>query len=186
MTLVEVNITPLPLPLSTAKRLISRTCHSMWDDTLYDTLRTTSMGQYRTTSSPQPWRVLLRHQLRALVLPTFDLPTLLAAAGVHPSRQEPVIRLTCAFLRKTGQLRGLDDKEMLLPPASGYVSKVGATRLSTKHTGHFTQLLHTGYPRFNFISHNYYFFSPSLAPRDVVLAMLGGAQHQETAAQVRV
>ncbi|XP_050702420.1 uncharacterized protein LOC126988398 [Eriocheir sinensis] len=47
---------------------------------------------------------------------------------------------------------------MLLPPASGYVSKVGATRLSTKHTGHFTQLLHTGYPRFNFISHNYYFF----------------------------
>ncbi|KAG0724835.1 Trafficking protein particle complex subunit 11 [Chionoecetes opilio] len=34
---------------------------------------------------------------------TFDLPTLLAAAGVPPSWQHSVIRLTCAFLRKTGQ-----------------------------------------------------------------------------------
>ncbi|XP_050706619.1 uncharacterized protein LOC126991996 [Eriocheir sinensis] len=164
MALAEVNITPLPLPLSTAKCLISRTS---WDDTLANTLRTTTMGQYRTNSSPQPWvrkksrvldvaltrlrlghtrlgahlhrlrlvpdphcpwcrtvedtiehlllhcprhhsqRVLLRHQLRALDVPTFDLPTLLAAAGVHPSRQEAVTRLTCAFLRKTGQLTRL-------------------------------------------------------------------------------
>ena len=52
-------------------------------------------------------RVLLRHQLRALDVLTFDLPTLLAAAGVHPSQQDSVIRLTCAFLRKTGQLTRL-------------------------------------------------------------------------------
>ncbi|XP_050709265.1 uncharacterized protein LOC126994066 [Eriocheir sinensis] len=167
LALADVNITPLPLPLSTAKRLISRTCHSTWDDTLHDTLRITSTGQYRTDPSPQPWvrktsrvldvaltclrlghtrlgahlhrlrlvpdphcpwcrtvedtiehllphcprhhsqRVLFRHQLRALDVPTFDLLTLLAAAGVHPSRQEAVIRLTCAFLRKTGQLTRL-------------------------------------------------------------------------------
>ncbi|MPC87038.1 hypothetical protein E2C01_081886 [Portunus trituberculatus] len=33
-----------------------------------------------------------------------DLPTLLAASGVHPSWQPAVLRLTCAFLRKTSQL----------------------------------------------------------------------------------
>ncbi|XP_050714195.1 uncharacterized protein LOC126997240 [Eriocheir sinensis] len=55
MALADVNITPLPLPLSTAKRLISRTCRASWDDTLANTLRITSMGQYRTNSSPQPW-----------------------------------------------------------------------------------------------------------------------------------
>ncbi|XP_050686437.1 ATP-dependent DNA helicase DDX11-like isoform X2 [Eriocheir sinensis] len=55
MALAEVNTTPLPLPLSTAKSLISRTCHASWDDTLADTLRTTSMGQYRTNSSQQLW-----------------------------------------------------------------------------------------------------------------------------------
>ncbi|KAG0718107.1 Paxillin [Chionoecetes opilio] len=32
---------------------------------------------------------------------TFNLPTLLAVADVHPSRQHAAIRLTCAFLRKT-------------------------------------------------------------------------------------
>ncbi|KAG0725444.1 Zinc finger protein 622 [Chionoecetes opilio] len=132
--------------------------------TLGDALRITSMGQYRSDSSPQPWirkksrvldvtltrlrlghttltahlhhlrlspdphcpwcmnfpetiehfllqcphfhlhRVVLHSQLLALNVTTFDLPTLLAAAGVPPSRQHPVIRLTCAFLRKTGQL----------------------------------------------------------------------------------
>ncbi|KAG0711826.1 hypothetical protein GWK47_019773 [Chionoecetes opilio] len=36
--------------------------------------------------------------------PPFDLPTLLAAAGVHPSRQHALIRLTCAFLRNPGSL----------------------------------------------------------------------------------
>ncbi|KAG0728837.1 hypothetical protein GWK47_031657 [Chionoecetes opilio] len=46
-------------------------------------------------------RVVLQSQLLALNVTTFDLPTLLAAAGVHPSRQHAVIRLTCAFLRKT-------------------------------------------------------------------------------------
>ncbi|XP_050723248.1 uncharacterized protein LOC127001977 isoform X5 [Eriocheir sinensis] len=55
MGLAEVNITPLPLTLPTAKRLISRTCHASWDGTLVNTLRITSMGQYRTNSSPQPW-----------------------------------------------------------------------------------------------------------------------------------
>ncbi|KAG0713226.1 hypothetical protein GWK47_016671 [Chionoecetes opilio] len=49
-------------------------------------------------------RVVLQSQLLPLNVITCDLPTLLAAAGVHPSRQHVVIRLTCAFLRKTGQL----------------------------------------------------------------------------------
>ncbi|KAG0730348.1 hypothetical protein GWK47_028447 [Chionoecetes opilio] len=51
--------------------------------------------------------VVLRSQLLTLNVATFDLPALLAAAGVHPSRQHAVIRLTCAFLRKTGQLQCL-------------------------------------------------------------------------------
>ncbi|KAG0721315.1 U3 small nucleolar RNA-interacting protein 2 [Chionoecetes opilio] len=46
-------------------------------------------------------RVVLQSQLLTLNVTTFDLPTLLAAAGVPPSRQHAVIRLTCAFLRKT-------------------------------------------------------------------------------------
>ncbi|MPC58968.1 hypothetical protein E2C01_052981 [Portunus trituberculatus] len=33
-----------------------------------------------------------------------DLPTLLAASGVHLSGQPAILRLTCALLRKTGQL----------------------------------------------------------------------------------
>ncbi|KAG0720575.1 putative aarF domain-containing protein kinase 1 [Chionoecetes opilio] len=52
-------------------------------------------------------RVVLHTQLLALNVAICDLPTLLAAAGVHPSRQHAVIRLTCAFLRKTGQLQRL-------------------------------------------------------------------------------
>ncbi|KAG0723761.1 Ribonuclease Z, mitochondrial [Chionoecetes opilio] len=131
MALTDVNMTPFPLPLSAAKRLISRVCRSTWNNTLGDALRITSMGQYRSDSSPQPWirkksrvldvtltrlhlghttltcprfhshRVVLHSQLLALNVNTFDLPTLLAAAGVPPSRQHAVIRLTCAFLRKT-------------------------------------------------------------------------------------
>ncbi|KAG0725989.1 Zinc transporter ZIP1 [Chionoecetes opilio] len=48
--------------------------------------------------------VVLHSQLLTLNITTFDLPTLLAAACVPPSRQHAVICLTCAFLRKTGQL----------------------------------------------------------------------------------
>ncbi|KAG0727382.1 hypothetical protein GWK47_004017 [Chionoecetes opilio] len=167
LALTDVNTTPLPLPLSAAKRLISRVCRSAWNNTLGDALRITSMGHYRSDYSPQPWirkksrvldvaltrlrlghttltahlhrlrlspdphcpwcinvpetiehfllqcprfhshRVVLHTQLIALNVNTFDLPTLLAAAGVHPSRQHAVIRLTCAFLRKTGQLQRL-------------------------------------------------------------------------------
>ncbi|MPC92976.1 hypothetical protein E2C01_088091 [Portunus trituberculatus] len=48
------------------------------------------------------------HHLRLVLLSalaiTFYLPTLLAASGVHLSWQPTVLRLTCAFLRKTGQL----------------------------------------------------------------------------------
>ncbi|KAG0730162.1 Nucleoporin SEH1 [Chionoecetes opilio] len=51
-------------------------------------------------------RVVLHSQLLALNVTTFDLPTLLAAADVPPSRQHTVIRLTCAFLRKTGAVGG--------------------------------------------------------------------------------
>ncbi|KAG0697406.1 Histone deacetylase 11 [Chionoecetes opilio] len=141
MALTEVNTTPFPLPLSTATRLISRVCRSTWNNMLGDALRITSMGQYRSDSSPQPWirkksrvldvtltrlrlghtrltahlhrlclspdphcpwcmnipetiehfllqcprfhshRVVLQSQLLALNVTTFDLPTLLAAAG---------------------------------------------------------------------------------------------------------
>ncbi|XP_045136349.1 uncharacterized protein LOC123519276 [Portunus trituberculatus] len=63
MGLSEVNITPLPLPLATAKRIISRKCHFTWDTSLNTALLTTSLGQYRCNSSPQPW---MRQQSRAL------------------------------------------------------------------------------------------------------------------------
>ncbi|MPC86084.1 hypothetical protein E2C01_080898 [Portunus trituberculatus] len=43
-------------------------------------------------------------RLSALAITTLDLPTLLAASVVHPSRQPAVLSLTSAFLRKTGQL----------------------------------------------------------------------------------
>ncbi|MPC25538.1 hypothetical protein E2C01_018656 [Portunus trituberculatus] len=46
----------------------------------------------------------LRSQLSALAITTLDLPILLAASGVHLSWQPAVLRLTCAFLRKTSQL----------------------------------------------------------------------------------
>ncbi|MPC72611.1 hypothetical protein E2C01_066923 [Portunus trituberculatus] len=49
-------------------------------------------------------RTALRSWLSAVAIKTFDLPTLLAASGVHPSWQPAVLRLTCAFLRKMGQL----------------------------------------------------------------------------------
>ncbi|MPC72700.1 hypothetical protein E2C01_067012 [Portunus trituberculatus] len=46
----------------------------------------------------------LRSRLSALAITTLNLATLLAASGVHPFWQPTVLRLTCAFLRKTGQL----------------------------------------------------------------------------------
>ncbi|KAG0727423.1 MOB kinase activator-like 3 [Chionoecetes opilio] len=55
MALTDVNTTPFPLPLSAAKRLIPWVCRSTWNNTLGDALRITSMGQYRSDSSPQPW-----------------------------------------------------------------------------------------------------------------------------------
>ncbi|MPC83069.1 hypothetical protein E2C01_077759 [Portunus trituberculatus] len=48
--------------------------------------------------------IALRSRLSILAITTLDLPTLLAASGVHPSSQPAVLRLTCAFLRKPGQL----------------------------------------------------------------------------------
>ena len=165
--LTEAQVTPLPLPLHTAKRLINQACHASWDASLERDLRITSMGDYRTTSNAQPWvrrpsrildvaitrlrlghtrltahlhrlhlaptpncpwclnvpesithfilqcprhhsaRVTLRAQLTSLGIQTFDLPTLLAATDVPPDRRDTVIRLTCAFLRKTNQLTRL-------------------------------------------------------------------------------
>lgn len=55
MALSEVNITPLPLSLSTATHLITHKCYSTWDGSLADALRTTTMGKYCHNSSPQPW-----------------------------------------------------------------------------------------------------------------------------------
>ncbi|KAG0727390.1 Helicase POLQ-like [Chionoecetes opilio] len=52
MTLTDLNTTPFPLPLSAAKRLISRVCRSNWNNTLGDTLCITSMGQYRSDYPP--------------------------------------------------------------------------------------------------------------------------------------
>ena len=49
-------------------------------------------------------RVVLRDHLAALGVSTFDLPTLLAVAGIYSSHQAAVIRLTCVFLKKCGQL----------------------------------------------------------------------------------
>ena len=48
MAVSQDSITPLPLPLSTAKHLISRTCQSTWNNTLSNTLLNTNMGQYHT------------------------------------------------------------------------------------------------------------------------------------------
>ncbi|MPC85893.1 hypothetical protein E2C01_080692 [Portunus trituberculatus] len=48
--------------------------------------------------------IALRSWLSALAITTLDLPILLVASGVHPSWQPAVLRLTCAFLRKIGQL----------------------------------------------------------------------------------
>ncbi|MPD01726.1 hypothetical protein E2C01_097266 [Portunus trituberculatus] len=55
MALTHVNITPLPLHPHSAKRLISRLCHSSWDSSLNTALRITSMGLYHSDSSPQLW-----------------------------------------------------------------------------------------------------------------------------------
>ncbi|XP_045122669.1 uncharacterized protein LOC123511112 [Portunus trituberculatus] len=63
MALTHVNITPLSLQLHSAKQLISRLCHSSWDSSLNTALRVTSMGLYRSDSSPQPW---VRKQSRIL------------------------------------------------------------------------------------------------------------------------
>ncbi|MPC61440.1 hypothetical protein E2C01_055512 [Portunus trituberculatus] len=46
----------------------------------------------------------VRSRLFAIAITTLDLPTLLGASGIHPSRQTAFLSLTCAFLRKTGQL----------------------------------------------------------------------------------
>ncbi|MPC81537.1 hypothetical protein E2C01_076159 [Portunus trituberculatus] len=55
MALTDHNITPLTLPLYTSKRLIAHTCQSIWNEFLTPVLQTTSVGQYRSDSSPQPW-----------------------------------------------------------------------------------------------------------------------------------
>ncbi|MPC39134.1 hypothetical protein E2C01_032656 [Portunus trituberculatus] len=46
----------------------------------------------------------LRSRFSVLAIITLDMPTLLAASGVHPFWQPAVLRLTCAFLRKAGEL----------------------------------------------------------------------------------
>ena len=164
MALAEATITPFPLQLSSARRLISDACRSAWDSSLGPVLRATSMGAYRSDSTTQPWvrrrtrildvaltrlrlghtrlnahlhrlrlapnpycqwcldipetvehfmlhcprfytpRVLLRTHLHALNIHTFDLPTILAASDVPSPIRSTVILLTCAFLRRSGQL----------------------------------------------------------------------------------
>ncbi|MPC62939.1 hypothetical protein E2C01_057030 [Portunus trituberculatus] len=49
-------------------------------------------------------RTSLRFRLSALGITTLDFLTLLLASGIHPSGQLTVLRLTCAFFRKTSQL----------------------------------------------------------------------------------
>lgn len=52
-------------------------------------------------------RTHLRSRLTSLGIRNFDLPTLLSARGVAPHLQPTVIRLTCTYLRETGQLTRL-------------------------------------------------------------------------------
>ncbi|MPC78903.1 hypothetical protein E2C01_073408 [Portunus trituberculatus] len=52
--------------------------------------------------------------LSARAIITLDMPTLLVASGIHPSRQPAVLCLTCAFLRKNGQLSRLRYPHRLL------------------------------------------------------------------------
>ncbi|MPC40036.1 hypothetical protein E2C01_033591 [Portunus trituberculatus] len=52
-------------------------------------------------------RTALQSRLSPLSITTLDLPTLVAASGVHPSRQPATLRLSGLdriFLRKTSQL----------------------------------------------------------------------------------
>ena len=164
--------------LDSFKRLISTTCHTLWDNSLASDLRITSMSLYRHDSPPQPWmrktsRVLdvvltlrppprlrlghIRLTVSQLTYTTCVCPLTLTAPGanspwdywtfpaalstllltscnitqstpsperhhirsthpargdkvrtnIHPSRRPAVIRLTCAFLKKTGQLSRL-------------------------------------------------------------------------------
>ncbi|KAG0727100.1 hypothetical protein GWK47_035326 [Chionoecetes opilio] len=101
MALSEVNITPLPLPLSTAKRLISNVCRSAWDRSLGDALRATSMGQYRTDSSPHPW---IRQTSRVL-----DVALTRLRIGHTPIKPTPEI--VCSFKRPTRTAPGAEVPE---------------------------------------------------------------------------
>ncbi|XP_050706209.1 uncharacterized protein LOC126991498 [Eriocheir sinensis] len=100
MALAEVNITPLPLPLSTAKCLIFRTCRASWDDTLANTLRTTSMGQYRTNSSPQPW-VRKKSRVLDVALTRLRLGHTRLGAHLHRLRLVPDPHYPCAGPSRT-------------------------------------------------------------------------------------
>ncbi|MPC79139.1 hypothetical protein E2C01_073652 [Portunus trituberculatus] len=44
----------------------------------------------------------LRSRLSILAITILNLPSLLADSGVHLSWQPAILRLTCAFLRRTG------------------------------------------------------------------------------------
>ncbi|KAG0693452.1 hypothetical protein GWK47_027492 [Chionoecetes opilio] len=74
----------LPLPLSTATRLISRVCRFTWDTSLGKALRATTMSHYRSDSSPHPW---IRDTFRFLDV---SLTRLRAAAGpLHKTHGPP-------------------------------------------------------------------------------------------------
>ncbi|MPC45241.1 hypothetical protein E2C01_038935 [Portunus trituberculatus] len=67
-------------------------------------LRPWNISCFNAHASTLNIRTALRSRLSALAITTLDLPTLLAASGVHRSWQPVVLRLTCGFLRKTGEL----------------------------------------------------------------------------------
>ncbi|KAG0711076.1 hypothetical protein GWK47_021413 [Chionoecetes opilio] len=70
----NVKVTSLPPPLSTVKGLVSRVCRFTWNTSLGDALRATTMGHYRSDSSPHPW---IRN------IPLVFLTCLRAAASQH-------------------------------------------------------------------------------------------------------
>ncbi|MPC56948.1 hypothetical protein E2C01_050916 [Portunus trituberculatus] len=97
MALFAVNILPLPLPLSTAKRLITGVCHSTWNSTLEDALCTTSMGQYRTDSFPQPW-IRQHSQVLDVAITSLRLGHTTLSGHLHCLRLFPVYPEVCLLI----------------------------------------------------------------------------------------
>ncbi|KAG0719271.1 hypothetical protein GWK47_050816 [Chionoecetes opilio] len=85
---------------SRAKRLIFRVCRSTWNNKLGDALLITSMGQYHSDSSPQPW---IRKKSRVL------------DHSRHPSRQASEPPVTAAHPVQCSLWEAFSPASLLLP-----------------------------------------------------------------------